>query len=211
MTEIQNDTNDRKMQRRGRIIATSLILLVSLPMLIAYVLYHTGVGIPQGSTNEGDLLAPPQLFADWEPVQLNGRGWAVSDQPRSRWRWIIPIDSDCTGHCEDNLYLTRQVHVRLASEAYRAERIVLPLDGPLSESRKQWLEEEHPGVIVLRPNVGAMMSSLAETNQPESPLEPGRYYLMDQEGFVMMSYGPEHSGSQLLDDIKRLLRYTYGR
>lgn len=214
-TQGQDSGNDlrgeRRLQRRGRIIAGSLVALVSLPMLLAYILYHTGIGIPQGSVNEGDLLSPPQAFADWQPTRLNGESWSVDDQARKRWRWIIPVDRDCSGRCEDNLYLTRQVHVRLASEAYRAERIVLAVDGGLSEQRLAWLEEEHPGVEILRPDAAAMMNSLAQTNLSESPRSSGRYYLMDQEGFVMMSYSPDHSGGQLLDDIKRLLRYTYER
>lgn len=213
MTEVTNTEADKlkekQMQRRGRIIAAALILSVSLPMLLAYILYHTGVGVPEGTISEGELLSPPQSFSSWSPVTVEGRSWSVSNEPRKRWRLIIPADRACTGYCEENLYLTRQVHIRLASEAYRVERIVLPLDGHFSGEKVTWLEQEHPGVRVLAPDMEAMMVSLAQTNVPDDPLQAGRYYLMDQEGYVMMAYGPEHSGGQLLEDIKRLLRYSY--
>lgn len=204
----QPDERQRQLQRRGRIIAASLMAVVALPMVLAYVLYHTGVGIPDGQVNKGDLLDPPQRFSDWEPRTLDGEPWQP-DSEHKRWRIIVPITSDCSGYCEENLYLTRQVHVRLAEKAYRVKRLIMPMDGALDEEMQTFLKEEHPGTEWVRPERAAMMASLKQTNFPGAPLETGRYYLMDQEGFVMMSYTPEHSGKELLKDLKRLLRYSY--
>lgn len=204
----RTDEREQQLQRRGRIIATALMAVVALPMLIAYALYHTGVGIPDGQINKGDLIDPPQRFSAWEPRTLNGEPWQAEPEQK-RWRLIVPIASDCSGHCEENLYLTRQVHVRLADKAYRVKRLIMPMGGPMEESVRSFLQEEHPGTEWVRPDRAAIMASLKQTNQPEPPLDRGRYYLMDQEGFVMMSYTPEHSGSELLKDLKRLLRYSY--
>lgn len=204
----RTDEREQQLQRRGRIIATALMVVVALPMLVAYVLYHTGIGIPEGQINKGELLDPPQRFSDWAPRTLEGEPWEPNPEQK-RWRIIVPITSDCSGYCEENLYLTRQVHVRLAEKAYRVKRLIMPMDGPLTEEMQTFLKQEHPGTEWVRPERVAMMASLKQTNQPEAPLESGRYYLMDQEGFVMMSYTPEHSGNELLKDLKRLLRYSY--
>lgn len=209
MTDVTTNAHEKYLQRRGRIMAIGLILVVSLPMILAYVLYQTGFGVPEGSTNKGDLLSPAQAFSGWHPETQKGAAWNVEDDKQKRWRLIVPVDRECTGYCEQNLYLTRQVHIRLAKEAYRVERVVLLMDGALSSDRTEWLDQEHPGVQVLRPDTVAMMASLAETNLPGDPLETGRYFVMDQDGFVMMGYTPEHTGGELLDDIKRLLRYSY--
>lgn len=202
------DERERQLQRRGRIIAASLMAVVALPMVLAYVLYQTGVGIPDDRVNKGDLLDPPQRFSEWEPHTLDGEPWQP-DPEHKRWRIIVPIASDCSGHCEENLYVTRQVHILLAEDAYRVQRLIMPMDGPLDEEMRTFLKEEHPGTAWVRPDRAAMMASLEQTNLPHAPLETGRYYLMDQEGFVMMSYTPEHSGKELLKDLKRLLRYSY--
>ncbi len=199
---------ERQFQRRGRITAIALMTVVGLPMLIAYVLFQTGVGIPKGQVNQGELVDPPQRFSEWQPETLDSEAWA-SNPEQKHWRFVIPIDAECTGYCRDNLYLTRQVHVRLGDKAHRVKRVILPVDGAPSEDTLDYLEAEHPGTEVVQPDQPAMMASLAQTNVPGDPLEAGRYFLMDQEGFVMMAYEPEHTGNQLLKDIKRLLRYSY--
>lgn len=208
MSNASEQQRHQHMKRRGQIIAIALIAIVALPMLLAYVLYFTGVGVPDDSVNEGTLLSPPQPFTDWQPETEEGEAWTLSED-RKRWRLLVPIDADCTGHCEDNLYLTRQVHVRLAEKAYRVERLILPLDGRISDEMSEFLAQEHPGVEVLYPDSQSLEASLGKTNLAEDPIEAGRYYLVDQEGFVMMGYTPEHRGKQLLKDIKRLLRYSY--
>lgn len=193
--------------RRGRLTAAALMLTVALPMLLAYLLYTTGVGLPNTTVNEGELLSPPQVFADWTPRELDGDAWERPAGPK-RWRLLVPIDGDCSGHCRDNLYLTRQVHLRLAQKAYRIKRLLL-VEGPMSANTANYLEVEHPGVELLRVDAGAMSQSLTEAGRPSDAQVQGEYYLMDQDGFVMMAYNPGHTGEQLLKDIKRLLRYSY--
>lgn len=195
-------------RRRGQIIAAALMAVVALPLILAYVVYQTGVGIPEGQVNEGTLLEPPQRFARWQPRTLDGQAWD-GEQVRERWRYIVPVSVDCTGQCRDNLYLTRQVHIRLGDKAHRVQRVILPLDGEPGEAMLDYLENEHPGTELLRADREAVMDSLAGTNRPQDPLAAHHYYLMDREGLVMMVYGPEHTGKQLLKDIKRLLRYSY--
>lgn len=199
---------ERRFQRRGRITAIALMGIVAGPMLVAYILFQTGIGIPDSQVNQGQLLDPPQHFSDWQPKSLDGEAW-TSDPEQKRWRFVVPIDAGCTGQCKANLYLTRQVHVRLADKAYRVKRVILPVNGMPSEDLLDALREEHPGTEIVHPDQSAMMTSLEKTNLPGDPVAEGRYFLMDQEGFVMMAYGPDHTGNQLLKDIKRLLRYSY--
>lgn len=206
MTE--TDKQDRiPSARRGRLTAAALMLTVALPMLLAYLFYTTGVGLPDTTINQGALLSPPQEFADWAPRQLNGSDWQRPVEPKY-WRILVPITGDCSGQCRDNLYLTRQVHLRLAQKAYRVKRLLL-VKGTLSANTAEYLEAEHPGVELLRVDVGAMAQSLTEAGRPDNAWEQGEYYLMDQDGFVMMAYNPGHTGEQLLKDVKRLLRYSY--
>ena len=209
MTDSANTQDERRMKRRGRLLASALMAVVALPMLIAYVFYHTGVGIPDEQVNEGFLLDPPQALAQWQPKTLSGENWAVDPKAAKHWRFIIPVDADCSGACGDNLYLTRQVHVRLAEKASRVERIILLLDGEWSDEALEELAAKHPGTRLLRADRERVVQSLNATNRAGDPLASGRYFLMDQEGYVMMAYSPEHTGNQLLKDIKRLLRYSY--
>jgi len=206
MTETDQQTRTPN-ARRGRLTAAALMLTVALPMFLAYLLYSTGVGLPDTTVNEGELLTPPPAFADWQPRHLGGGAWKRPPEPK-RWRILLPISGDCRGHCRDNLYLTRQVHLRLAQKAYRVKRLLL-VEGPLRADTADYLEAEHPGVELLRVDASAMAQSLAKAGRPGTTQARGDYYLMDQDGFVMMAYNAGHTGEQLLKDIKRLLRYSY--
>ena len=204
------DTSERAQSpdvRRGRLTAAALMLTVALPMLLAYLAYTSGLGLPDTTVNQGQLLSPPQALADWAPRFLDGTAWEQPVQPK-RWRLLVPITGDCNGQCRDNLYLTRQVHLRLAQKAYRVKRLLL-VEGPLSAATADYLETEHPGVELLRVDASAMARTLTEAGRSSDVRAQGEYYLMDQDGFVMMAYNAEHTGEQLLKDIKQLLRYSY--
>lgn len=195
-------------QRRGRILGAAIMLVVLLPMVIAYGVYYTGIGMPTGTVNKGELLAPPQAASDLDLRQLDGAPWQVTDQ-KKRWRWLIPGYAECTDACQQNLYLTRQVHIRLAEKSTRVERIYLLLDDELSAETAAFLAAEHPHMPVLKVDPGKLQAAIMAGGLPENSLAEWRYFLMDQEGFVMMSYTPTHTGQQLLDDIKRMLKYSY--
>ncbi len=205
---IGTPSDDKAAQRRGRILAASVMLVVLLPMLIAYVVYVTGIGMPEGTINKGELLTPPVPISDWQLRTQSGEAWDLEEQS-TKWRLLIPGDASCDPACKENLYLTRQVHIRLGEKGLRVERLYLLTESSLSDSLSKHLKQEHATVKVVQLDEKAMGASLANTNLPGDPIEEGRYFLMDQEGFVMMGYDPEQSGNDLLKDLKRMLRYSY--
>ncbi len=200
---------DKAMQRRGRLIALGLMLVVALPMVAAYIIYHTGMGMPTGTINKGDFLHPPQPVARLQLQTPEGDTWQA-DAEDERWRLVVPVTAECDQACRDKLYVTRQVHVRLGKDAYRVQRLVVLVDSELTQGLQNWLEEEHPGVVVLHNSAADWRAMLAPTNLEDSdPLAGGHYYLMDPQGYLMMSYRPEHTGGELLDDVKRMLKLSY--
>ena len=183
----------KQQQRRGRIQAAAIMLIVILPMVIAYSVYYTGVGVPQGTINKGQLIDPPQQIDDLSLQTLDGKNWHVADQA-TRWRLIIPGHAQCNELCQQNLYLTRQVHIRLAENDAATE---------------EFIHTEHPHMPIVKSSADAVKNLFAQTNLPPEAISAGHYFLMDQEGFIMMSYNPQHQGKDLLDDIKRMLKYSY--
>jgi hypothetical protein len=207
MTSNTDLAREKQLQRRGRIMGAAIMAVIFFPMAVAYTIYHTGIGMPGSTINRGDLLDPPQAFQSLQPHQLDGSPWLL-DEHKRKWRWLIPGGAECNTQCQQNLYLSRQVHIRLAEKSYRVERFYLLLDDTITENTLRFLHDEHPHVTVVKLNKDTLEAALAAAGQPEA-LEQHRYFLMDQEGFVMMSYSPAHTGQQLLDDIKRLLKFSY--
>ncbi len=205
---------DRKQIKRSRRMGVLIFSAFLLPMLAAYLIFHTGIGLPLGTINKGSLLLPPQAIADLPLYRANGESLnLLADEKDKKWRLLIPGQADCSQACRDTLYLTRQVHIRLGEKSKRVERVYMNMAADLDSDFKAILVEEHPRLLRARVKVEELEQWLADSNmaveKQGSPVSEGRYFLMDQEGFVMMAYDASHDGKRLLSDIKRLLKYSY--
>ncbi|MBB3063595.1 hypothetical protein [Microbulbifer rhizosphaerae] len=207
MNNNYNPATEEKPTGVGRFQALSVIASVVLPMLAAYIVFRTGIGMPEGTVNQGELLQPPRSIEHLPLLKPSGtRLDLLSESPR--WRYLILPGGDCTAECEKLLYTTRQVHIRLGEKADRVERLLVSAT-PLSEERRAQLREQHPRLRFAVQESAALDGLLRDTNHPR--LERVSTLLVDQRGFAMMVYDNHHSGNQLLKDIKRLLKYSYDK
>lgn len=196
--------------RRNRFYGVLIIVVIGLPMLLAYIMFHTGWGVSLNTTNKGELVQPPLpiqdiTLVDNAPLLANIYN---DNSGLKKWRILVPVTAACDKACQNNLYISRQVHIRLAEKAYRVERIVLALDG-LSSSFESMLEKDHPNTQRAQTSLPLFAQWLAPSGFSENAQD--HFYLVDQEGFAMMRYGVENTGQDLLDDLKKLLKFTYDK
>ncbi len=185
-----------------------LLAAIGLPMISAYVVFNTGWGIPSGSINKGDLVLPATSITS--QIITNNDGEVVDVfSGKKKWRWLIIGNNQCGDRCENNLYLSRQVHIRLGEKAIRLERLYLNTDSVYNSEFSESLSKDHPRLRQLHTDSTQWKSLLAETNAGDVELNGENLYMVDQEGFVMMTYNRSHSGAELLADVKRLLKYSY--
>ncbi|MFC6633922.1 hypothetical protein [Microbulbifer taiwanensis] len=191
----------------GGIQGISVIASVLLPILAAYVVYYTGLGMPRDTTNQGELLQTPVNISQLEftgegelPLQLGAE--------KPKWRFLILPADNCDSECEKLLYTSRQVHIRLGEKADRVERLLVTAT-PLGAELQQKLQSEHPRLRIVQLPAGALQELKAQTLQ--GTIAESRALLIDQQGYAMMAYDNQHSGNQLLKDVKRLLKYSYER
>lgn len=203
-----NSDSKQSIKKRNKFFGLLIIGAIVVPMLFAYIIFKTGFGFPSGTTNKGELLLPPQLVQDLALQEADNFLNHYYSSEKKRWRMLVPIAQDCDEKCKSYLYLTRQVHIRLAEKAYRVERILLLLSD-VPEPEIETLKQEHPGTLLLTSTPEKLQSWLAEVKLASKPED--YFYLVDQEGFAMMHYNTEHSGQDLLDDIKKLLKFTYDK
>ena len=184
-----------------------MLAIVLVPMIAAYVMFKTGWGMPAETINKGILLVPPQPVIELNLAENDKTLRRLYPAEKKQWRIIVPVTANCEAACQQNLFITRQAHIRLAEKAYRVERILLALEN-ISEQRKEKILVEHPNVLWLDSSRTALTNWLADTNLAATQLDK-YYFLIDQDGFAMMAYNTEHSGQNLLDDLKKVLKYTY--
>ena len=202
-----SQTMDYIPERSGlsRLQGLTVIASVVLPIVAAYIVYYTGIGMPRHTINQGELLQPP-VDVKSLPFVERGTGPLQFTAEKLKWRYLVIPGGQCTAECEKLLYTSRQVHIRLAEKADRVERLLVST-APLSEGRYRQLQQEHPRLrfVTLAPAVLEKLERDAGFAQWDRP----RALLVDQQGYAMMAYDNSHSGNQLLKDIKRLLKYSY--
>lgn len=183
----------------------AIILVTVVPIVAAYVAYFTGIGVPDERVNEGELIAPAKNLKDLLPA-------AVGDIPgfakNYQWRILIPINGQCDQACQQNLYTTRQVHIRLGEKADRLERYAVNIGGAQGADFIGTLAETHPKLKSFTVDEQQWQQWLQSSNVPSDINSEPYYILVDQVGFAMMYYDAQHHGNQLLKDIKRVLRYS---
>lgn len=159
-----------------------------------------------GTSNHGQLLSPVAPMTDLGMVSTSGAevDWR-SLEPR--WRVVIAAPLPCEEDCREALYLTRQVHVRLARNADRVERVLLAVGAELGARTAALIEREHPRlrVLLVAPE---RFAAWPGARQVDWTGEQPRVLVVDARGAAMLSFTPAHSGAELLEDLNHLLKYS---
>ncbi|NVK42892.1 MAG: hypothetical protein HWE39_16745 [Oceanospirillaceae bacterium] len=61
------------------------------PLLLAVVMYWSGIGVPDGRTHHGELLADGALVGDWQLEDKSGEAWQGAEQ----WQLLLTVPNDC--------------------------------------------------------------------------------------------------------------------
>lgn len=175
-----------------------------IPLLAAYIVYFTGWGLPKTTVNKGYLLSPA---LDFKTLKHHPSILAEPGSEHS-WKIVIPVSKNCDLACNQNLYVTRQVHIRLGEKADRIQRFAVNLDGDDGDRYLQNLKAEHPKLKLLQATELDWQNWIRQGLLPINYSDDDVYLLMDPFGFAMMMYSSDIHGNDLLKDIKRVLRYS---
>ena len=183
--------------KNGRLPLLLIFLIPSVAMGLAWLMYFTGLWIPEGRTNKGELLLPPTQFSELNLLQ--GEVPLSLDELEENWGILVFGSSECVEKaCQESLYKTRQVHIALGKEADRIVRLyIAPQQPEVSDS----LAEEHPNIFWLNADKAAILKALKLDSWPAN-----RFFIIDPLGNIMMGYQPDQKGGDLLKDLKKLLK-----
>jgi len=190
--------------RRGRRTAFLLFALGFGPMILATIMFYTGWLNPAGHTNQGALITPTLPVADLHLETLSGEPLAKrfsAAQTDPQWLLVV-VAGDCDSRCEELLYLARQANIALGKNANRVSRAAV-LGGITGDLAARW-PTEYRLMERLVPAPGTTPAWPAGINPEKEP----RIMLIDPFGNVMMHYGPENSGKDMLKDLKHLLKLS---
>lgn len=192
----------------------ALLLIAGIPLMIilasTWLWYYVASGRLDivsvlGTANRGNLLEPPVDLAQLSPLDSSGNMFSVPDQP-PLWRIVLLGRGDCRDSCRHLLYYTRQIHTAMGKYANRIERVYLaaganPGENPLGE-----LAGDYPRLNLLytsAPAVNALLEAAGNASEPA-------YFVMDPEGWIILSYPADADGKDIMADLKFLLKNSSG-
>jgi hypothetical protein len=189
----------------GRMV---LLLIAGLPltMILAatwlWVYVEKGeVNLTQmlGTANRGQLLTPPRAIMEL--------GLPAPEAGNGSWTILIPALEACNEECEHLLYYTRQIRTAMGKYTNRINRIYLGLDEAQVLRAASRYSEEHPHLEFLYTSQD-QWSGLIDATQ--GMVEGHGYYLVDPQGWIMMSYQADADGKDVMADLKFLLKNSSG-
>lgn len=198
----QQPTRDQV--RRGRRTALLLFAIGFGPMILATIMFYTGWLNPAGYSNNGVLIQPPVPVSQLHLQDANGQPLADRFGPElenADWMLMV-VAGECGADCETLLYLARQVNIALGKNANRVDRAAYlgSMAGGLAE---RWQKEY--GSMERLKSLGSRQPVWPEGISPD---QQPRILLVDPFGNIMMHYGTEHTGNDLLKDLKHLLKLS---
>lgn len=190
--------------RRGRRTAMLLFAIGFGPMILATIMYYSGWLHPESRSNHGELIQPAVPVAELNLLDADGQPLEIRFGPDLRdpkWMMIVAAQT-CGEDCEQLLYLARQVNIALGKNANRMSRSAWIGTVP-AELQSRW-RNEYSSMERLRLEPGAEPAWPAAVDPAESP----RIMVVDPFGNVMMHYGNEHTGKEMLEDLKQLMKLS---
>lgn len=190
--------------RRGRRTALLLFAIGFGPMVFATIMFYTGWLNPAGHTNNGTLIQPVVSVKTLNLETSAGKPLADRfgpDEVEPEWLLLVAA-GECASECEELLYLARQVNIALGKNANRVSRAAV-LGSVPAELEARW-QKEYSLMERLVPARGATPVWPKGIDPQSQP----RILLVDPFGNLMMHYGSDNTGKELLKDLKHLLKIS---
>lgn len=192
---------------RSRLTFILVVVLFLLPVVAATYLYVSGWR-PQGkSLQYGELVQPARPVGDAELTGADGAPYRLQAL-RGKWALVYFNPLPCTESCRNNLYKMQQVRLAQGRDAPRVERVLIVAGA--SSAALHELARLNPGLITLS-GARATLQTLARefvSSQGTALDVPGRVYLIDPIGNLVLSYAPDADPSGMRKDLARLLRLS---
>lgn len=208
-TESQNDPQPSHRQKRNRLQLIAILAIVLVPVLGSTFMFYTGIGMPQGTSNHGVLIEPPVKLTDIEMLNDDGRAWSWDES--AKFRFIMLLDGHCDETCNQILYNTRQVHVRLAKRGGSLERLLVQVDDEITETLLpsnvgKSMAEEYPGLTHLHSDFYQWRERLANIVGINEEFKGEQILLVGRRGNLMMAFDKNNPGEDIHKDLNFLIK-----
>jgi cytochrome oxidase Cu insertion factor (SCO1/SenC/PrrC family) len=184
-----------------------VVFVFLLPVVSATYLYVSGWRPTGKSLQYGELVQPARPVSDAELTDADGAPYRLNAL-RGKWALVYFSPPPCTPSCQTNLSKMQQVRLTQGRDATRVQRVLIMPDGDISALRE--LVRQYPGLIAVRGARASLQTLMRDfvSSQGTALNVPGRVYLIDPIGNLVLSYAPDADPSGMRKDLARLLRLS---
>lgn len=176
-------------RRKGR-LQLILVLLVAIgPMILATSMYKFKFWVPENRSFHGQMIGNGQSRADLG-VQAD----------ESRWQLLVSAPATCEARCQNLVYLARQIQIGLGRDASRASH-ALAAAQPLDADYDARLIREYP-------QLQRYPLELPRYQKTVPNIEAPQLWIVDPHGNLVLRYGADVNGKDLLNDLRQLLKLS---
>jgi hypothetical protein len=174
--------------------------LTLLPIVGAFVLYLHPEWAPEGRVHHGELVEPPQPLADPLLTTLTGEPFSTRAW-QGRWT-LLRILGDCGPECRTDIDTLIRIHLLLGADQERLQHAVALFANDTASRR---VMEDFPGTLALHVDGTPGADGKREGRFAAGP----GLYVLDPEVRVILRYAPGVDPFDVLEDLKRLLKYSW--
>ncbi len=197
------------MNHRTALVLTAAVFVISpvLAWLIHAGIIDMGLGTTTGK-NHGELIHPARPLEGFELVDDEGR-LIVQKNFLGKWSLIEIADNPCIEDCIKNIYKMRQIRLAVGKDAYRVQRVVV---AEKSTDMQQFISD-NPGTLLYRivENSQRMLAQFPGYQEGDISSIAGTIHIIDPLGNLMMRYPGDTDPSDILEDLRHLLKATWIR
>jgi hypothetical protein len=193
---------------------TVLVLIVALFVISPVVawLIHSGVidvGLEASrGKNKGELVHPARPLQGFE-LKDDRDGLVTEKDLLGLWTTIEFAENPCIEDCMKNIYKMRQIRLALGKDAHRVQRVVIT-EKPDHMTK---LMAENPGtrLLLTTDKSAPLLKQFPGYSEGDISSIGQRIYIVDPLGNLMMRYPPNVDPSDVLQDLRQLLKATWIR
>lgn len=206
-SRIEQPVMDPKQVNRNRIKLLGVFGVALIPVVAAAVMYFGGVALPTGKTNKGNLVWPPVVLSDQQVISSE---LIAEIQKDGLWVLMLTGSGACEAVCEERLHTIRQVNVSMGKALDRVGRLYL---GDVAFDGMPNVVAKYPKLKLFETESSrlAAFESLAVDSSAleRASLEANwNIWLVDPLGNVILQYGLENDGYDMIGDLKKLLKLS---
>ena len=176
-------------RRRGRLQLVLILLLTVGPMVLATGMYKLKFWLPESRSYHGELLGNGQSRA--------ALGVTADEQ---RWQLLVTAPQACAADCQQLVYLARQLQIGLGRDASRASH-ALAAAQPVDAAYAATLQLEYP-------QLQRYTLDLPTYTQGAEGNGAAQLWIIDPHGNLVLRYGPGVIGTDVLNDLRLLLKLS---